>query len=72
VVRYILKPSRPRGSVFWNLALGVVLVAALGAVSHALAVAVVTLVVLGVGAVAVVRATTMRRPGRAGPDARRR
>jgi hypothetical protein len=56
VTRYTVRPARPAGAGFWNVALVVAVIAGIGALSYPLAVAVVTLALVGVLAVAVVRA----------------
>ncbi|TFV67213.1 UNVERIFIED_ORG: hypothetical protein E4P37_03375 [Bacillus sp. AZ43] len=61
MTRYTVRPARPAGSVFWNVALVVAIIAGIGAVAFPLAVAVVTLALVVVLAVALVRAGSSGR-----------
>jgi hypothetical protein len=47
VTRYTVRPGQPAGTVFWNVAAVVVLIAGLAAISYEIAVAVVVATFLG-------------------------
>jgi hypothetical protein len=61
MTRYTVRPARPAGSVFSSVALIVALIAGAGAVAYPLAVALVTLALVVVLAVAVLRAGSSGR-----------